>query len=227
MLKIGERVPKFTARTSKGVINFPKDLRGKWVVLYSYVGAFLPSDATDIQELNRIKPKFEAYDTEIVGISRDSVSSTLAWILSMRSLNAGGEAIDIELISDRTHEISKAYGFSTFSDDMSKNEKAVYIIDPNGLLRSKQYYESRTGINVTELERLLLSLKTTDYQFGQTPAGWIPGAEILENPPQTSFTSQTNVTDCESVGARCVDWYICYRQDSGVRSPSKTIENQR
>lgn len=217
MVRIGERVPDFEARTSNGIIHFPDDLRGKWVILYSYIGSFLPTDTTDIQALERIRPKLKAYNTEVLGISPDSVASTLAWVLSMKNLSVTGEAVGIELISDRSLEISKDYGFNTTSQDMSQNEKAVYIIDSDGILRAKIFYPFSTGINVTELERTVLALKTGDAQKGQTPSGWVPGEDLLEHPPLTAGTAQTNIRDRESVGMRCVDWYLCFKDDTGQR----------
>ncbi len=218
-MKIGQKLPNVSARTSKGILEFPDSLAGKWVVLFSYMGAFFPVDTTDMLELDKIKPKLSAYDTEIIGISTDSVPSTLAWLMSMKNMSKTGTAPDIELISDKTGKISEIYGLN------NDNERALYIIDENGILRAKQHFSSETGINTSELERLILALKTSTYQFSQTPANWVPGSEVLEYSPQTITSAQTNISTRESTGGRCVDWYLCYRQDSGLRHKSQTIGN--
>jgi len=40
---IGDRAPEFTAKTTQGEINFPKDFEGSWVVFFSH-----PADFTSV-----------------------------------------------------------------------------------------------------------------------------------------------------------------------------------
>ena len=39
---IGDKAPAFKAVTTQGVINFPEDYRGKWVILFSHPADFTP-----------------------------------------------------------------------------------------------------------------------------------------------------------------------------------------
>lgn len=220
---IGFKIPQFEARTTKGIVSFPDDFNGKWVILYSYVGDFLPSDATDILALDRALPKFASHNAEIIGISPDSVATHIAWIRSLRNQKRDGTNIGVELISDRSLDISKILNTNAVSDNMNYNQKNLFIIDEEGILRSAHTYSHSTGINVTDIERELLALQTAKYQFGQTPVNWTPGEDILEHPPQTITSADTNMQTKESVGGRCLDWYICYRQDNGTRKQSGTV----
>ena len=224
---LGTSAPGFSARTTKGITNFPADFKEKWVVMYAYPGDFLPNSAMDILELDKAVPKFKSYNAEIVAVSPDSVPAHIAWIFSLRNHKNDGSNIDIELISDKADEIASLYGITSTSDDMSENEKMVLILDPDGIVRSVHKYSTNMGINVTEIERELLALQTARYQFGQTPAGWTPGDDILEHPPQTITTAGSNMSDKEALGLRCIDWYICFRPDSGLRKQSPTIGTQK
>ena len=214
-MNTGQKVKNFTALSSNGQIDFPKN-NGLWTVLYIYEGDFLPTSATDIKELDRAYPKFLAHDTQIIAMSTDSVASHLAWILSLRNQNKDGLPIKIELISDRLGEIMGEFGVAI------QNESGTFIIDPEGILRAKNIHSSVTGINVTEIERELLALQTARYQFGQTPSGWTPGEDILDHPPRSLSSTLTNMSDKQALGGYCLDWYLCYRQDTGLRTQSST-----
>lgn len=214
-MQTGQKINNFTAPSSNGQIDFPKN-NGLWTVLYIYEGDFLPTSATDIKELDRAYPKFSAHDAQIIAMSTDSVASHLAWILSLRNQNKDGLPIKIELISDRMGEIMSDFGVAT------QNESGTFIIDPEGILRAKNIHSSVTGINVTEIERELLALQTARYQFGQTPSGWTPGEDILDHPPRSLNSTLTNMSDKQALGGYCLDWYLCYRQDTGLRTQSPT-----
>lgn len=214
-MNTGDKIPSVTLPSSNGQTAFPPE--GAWTVLHIYEGDFLPTSATEILALNRAVPKFTAHGARIYGMSADSVASHLAWILSLRNQDRDGKTIDIELISDRFGQILKSYDMET------ELQSGTLIIDPEGILRAFHKHTSTTGINVTEIERELLALQTARYQFGQTPAGWTPGEDILDHPPRSTQTALTNMNDKEALGGYCLDWYICYRQDTGLRSQSPTI----
>lgn len=210
-MHLGKPAPTFCALSTGGKIDFPKR-SGLWTVLYIYEGDFLPTSATDVLSLNRALPKFMAHDAEIYALSADSVASHISWIMSLRNHDKNGKAIDIELISDRYGKIAKSYGMQ------GENDIGTFIIDPEGILRAKNIHSSVTGINVTEIERELLALQTARHQYGQTPSGWTPGEDILEHPPRSLESALSNMSDKQALGGYCLDWYICYRQDTGKRT---------
>ncbi len=214
-MQTGQNVPEFVALSTGGQIEFPQN-NGLWTILYIYEGDFLPTSATDIKALDKAIPKFSAHNAQIVAMSADSVPSHLAWILSLRNHSKTGTPIKIELIADRFGDISRRFGMS------EQNQSGTFIIDPEGVLRAKHLHTSTTGINVTELERELLALQTARHQFGQTPSGWTPGEDILDHPPRSLNSALSNMSDKQALGGYCLDWYICFRQDTGQRSQSPT-----
>jgi len=53
---IGDKAPEFKAQITKGVVNFPKDYEGKWVVLFSH-----PADLGLLSSESLIKLKKQQY----------------------------------------------------------------------------------------------------------------------------------------------------------------------
>ncbi len=215
---IGKKLPKFEAQTTNGSITLPDDSLGNWVILYSYIGDFLPSDASDILALDAALAKFNAHDAKVYAMSPDSVATHIAWNFALRNYKRDGKNIGIELISDRALDISKMLNTSTADSDMNLNEKTVFIIDKDGVVRSRHNYSHSTGINVTDIERELLALQTAQHQNAQTPVNWTPGEDVLEHPPKTIDSAGNNIQFKEAQGGRCIDWYICYRADNGKRT---------
>lgn len=214
--RVGEKAPEFSAPSTDGHVSFPSDYSGRWVILYIYIGDYQPCCATDILALNGAAPRFSAYDAEIAAVSPDSVAVHIAWAMSLRNLNKGKD-ICIGLISDRALDIAKGYGVNNTEEDISKAERAVFIIDRASTVQAVHKLSASSGINVTELERELLALQSAACQCAITPSGWTPGEEVIEYPPQTLKSASGNVSERTMNGCSCVDWYICHRADSGVR----------
>lgn len=226
--RVGETAPAFTARSTSGTVNFPADFAGRWAILYVYIGDFQPGCTTDILALSDAAPRLRAYNTEVMAMSPDSIAAHIAWIFSLRNQNKGNN-IGVDLISDRSLDVAKLYGVTNVGDDLTKLEKMAIIVDADGVVQAVHKIPHAVGINTTELERELLSLQTARYQFAMTPSGWTPGEDIIEFPPQTVATAGNNISEKTANGSRCIDWYLCYRQDSGLRRASKTsqVEAQR
>lgn len=214
-MNTGQKLPSFTLPSTNGQTQFPPT--GEWTVLHIYEGDFLPTSATEILALNKALPKFTADGAKVYAMSADSVASHLAWIMSLRDMDREGKSIDVELISDRFGQVLKEL------DMQAELQSGTLIIDPEGVIRMFHKHSSETGINVTELERVLLALKTARYQFGQTPEGWTPGEDILDHPPRSKESAMMNISNKQALGGYCLDWYICYRQDTGLREQSPTI----
>ena len=56
---IGDAAPEFTAITTQGVINFPKDYEGKWVILFSHPADFTPVCTTEFMTFANMANDFK------------------------------------------------------------------------------------------------------------------------------------------------------------------------
>ena len=207
-MNTGDKIRTTTLESTDGELQFP---HGKWTVLHIYEGDFLPVSATEIQALSKAAPKFAAHDAKIFALSPDSTATHLAWILSLRNQDRDGKTIDIALISDHYGEFIKTLGME------NPRQSGTLIIDPDGIIRAYHKHTSSTGINVTEIERELIALQTAFAQSAQTPSGWTPGEDVLLSPPLTKHDALFGAGENEQKGGYCLDWYICYNQDTGAR----------
>jgi len=91
----------------------------------------------------------------------------------------------------------------------SKTEavRAVFVIDPKGILRAMVYYPLTTGRNMQEFVRLIDALQTSDKYNVATPANWQPGEKVIIPAPKTIEMVEENLKTADEV----VDWYLCKR----------------
>ena len=82
--RIGEPAPAFTAVTTQGRINFPADYAGKWVIFFSHPADFTPVCTSEFMTFASMQQEFAAYNTELVGLSVDSLYSHIAWLRTVK-----------------------------------------------------------------------------------------------------------------------------------------------
>lgn len=122
-----------------------------------------------IDEFKRIK-------TEVIACSVDSHFTHLAWINTPRKEGGLGH-VNIPLLSDITHRISKDYG--VFLDDLGHTLRGLFLIDPRGVLRQITMNDLPVGRSVDETLRLVQAFQYTDSHGEVCPAGWKPGADTV------------------------------------------------
>ena len=83
---IGDTAPSFSAVTTQGNINFPEDYKGKWVILFSHPADFTPVCTTEFMTFGSMMEEFKALNTELVGLSVDSIYSHIAWLRKIQEL---------------------------------------------------------------------------------------------------------------------------------------------
>ena len=75
---IGDKCPEFEAITTQGPIKFPQDFKGKWVVLFSHPADFTPVCTTEFMTFAYRSKELQNINTELVGLSVDSLPSHIA-----------------------------------------------------------------------------------------------------------------------------------------------------
>ena len=85
---IGDPAPSFRAVTTQGVINFPEDYEGKWVILFSHPADFTPVCTTEFMTFASMAEEFKELNTELIGLSVDSL---YAHIVAAEDSGAGME----------------------------------------------------------------------------------------------------------------------------------------
>lgn len=225
---IGEDAPPFTARTTQGVIQFPDDYKGKWVILFSHPADFTPVCTTEFMTFATMQEEFRALNTELIGLSIDSTYSHIAWLRTIKEKIEYNGMKDVEVtfpvIEDLKMEVSKKYGMLQPTASDTQAVRAVFFIDPNAKIRALLYYPLSNGRNFDEIKRLLVAMQTTDAYQVATPANWSPGDEVIVPPPGSCGAAKEPVENAGS-DYRCVDWFLCFKNLPEAASPTTDGSN--
>jgi peroxiredoxin 2/4 len=171
--------PDFIARTTLGERRL-SDYRGRWLVLFSHPADFTPVCTSEFLAFAREQDGFAALNCDLLALSVDSLFSHLAWVRDIKQ--RFGVSIEFPIVEDPSMAVAKAYGMLPPGAPDSMMVRAVFVIDPGGLIRSITWYPSSIGRNVAELKRLVTALQLSDREGVQTPEGWRPGDDILLPP---------------------------------------------
>jgi peroxiredoxin 2/4 len=213
---IGEEAPAFTAETTQGVINFPADYEGKWVILFSHPADFTPVCTTEFMTFAKLMPEFEALNCRLVGLSIDSTYSHIAWLRAikerMRFKDMQGMEVTFPVISDLKMEVARKYGMLQPAAADTKAVRAVFFIDPKGKIRALIYYPLSNGRNFHEILRLLIAMQTSDANACATPADWEPGDDVIIPPPGSCGAAKDRVEGAGKGDYTCLDWFMCLRK---------------
>ncbi|CAH1798256.1 unnamed protein product [Owenia fusiformis] len=156
------------------------DYKGKYLVFFFYPLDFTFVCPTEIIAFSDRVEEFRAINTEVVACSVDSQFTHLAWINTPRTQGGLGP-MNIPLLSDLTHKISKDYG--VLLEDAGHTLRGLFIIDDKGVLRQITMNDLPVGRSVDETLRLVQAFQYTDSHGEVCPAGWKPGQDtIIPNP---------------------------------------------
>jgi peroxiredoxin 2/4 len=211
MPRIGEVAPEFKAVTTQGNINFPSDYKGKWVILFSHPADFTPVCTSEFMTFANLESKFEAANCKLVGLSVDGLYSHIAWLRTIKEKIEYKGMKDIEvkfpLIEDITMEVAKKYGMMMPGESNTKAVRAVFFIDPKGIIRAIIYYPLSLGRNFDELYRALIAMKAADEFSIATPADWQPGDDVIVPTAGSCGVAKERMED--KANLKCYDWFFC------------------
>lgn len=187
MPMIGDKAPEFHAMTTQGKINFPDDYKGSWSVFFSHPADFTPVCTTEFITFSNMKKEFDSINTRLLGLSIDSLHSHLAWVKSIEDVKWNGTEkvkVPFPIVADISMDVSHKYGMlQTVAN--TQTVRAVFIIDPDSVIRAILYYPMSTGRNIPEIIRMIKSLQMHDEEGCATPADWNPGDDVLLGSPLT------------------------------------------
>lgn len=226
MPKIGDPAPLFTAVTTQGKINFPADYKGNWVILFSHPADFTPVCTTEFMTFATMEEKFLKANCKLVGLSVDGLYSHIAWLRTIKEKIGYKGMKDVEvnfpLIEDISMNVAAKYGMIQPGESTTKAVRAVFYIDPNGIIRTIVYYPLSVGRNFDELYRVLIALKTTDEFEVATPADWRPGDDVIVPPAGSCGVAKNRMESKEEM--KCYDWFFCTKELSEEKVLNKVVQ---
>lgn len=208
MLLIGDKLPEITVPTTHGVKKLPQDYAGKWLVLFSHPADFTPVCTTEFVSFARNYDKFQKLNVELLGLSIDQVFSHIKWVEWIE--NELKVEIPFPIIADDQGKIAAMCGM-LHPGGGSKTVRAVFIIDPEGVVRLVLYYPAEVGRNMSEILRILEAFQISDKHNVAMPANW-PNNELVKDrvivPPPTDIkTARERKKQYE-----CFDWWFCHKK---------------
>ncbi|SHH48490.1 peroxiredoxin (alkyl hydroperoxide reductase subunit C) [Anaerosphaera aminiphila DSM 21120] len=212
---IGDKAPAFNAVTTQGDINFPEDYKGSWVILFSHPADFTPVCTTEFMTFATMADEFKEMNTELVGLSVDSLYAHIAWLRKIQELEWNGmKNVDVKfpLIEDIKMDVANKYGMIQPGQSNTQAVRAVFVIDPEGIIRTILYYPLSTGRNFDELKRIILALQKADADNVATPADWRPGDDVIVPTAGSCGTAKERM-DSTDDDQYCLDWFMCFKRE--------------
>jgi peroxiredoxin (alkyl hydroperoxide reductase subunit C) len=211
MPRIGDFAPAFKAVTTQGEINFPADYKGSWAILFSHPADFTPVCTSEFMTFASLEEKFNKANCKLVGLSVDGLYSHIAWLRTIKEKIEYRGMKDVEvkfpLIEDITMEVAKKYGMMMPGESNTKAVRAVFFVDPKGIIRAIIYYPLSLGRNFDELYRALIAMQTADAFSIATPADWQPGDEVIVPPAGSCGVAKERMESKDEM--KCYDWFFC------------------
>ena len=212
---IGDKAPAFEALTTHGTVNFPEDYKGSWVLFFSHPSDFTPVCTTEFMTMASMKEEFKEMNVSLLGLSVDSLYSHIAWIRKIEELEWKGMKnvkIDFPVIADLNTKVSTLYGMLQPNVSSTQAVRAVFIIDPQGIIRSVVYYPLTTGRNFQEIKRMIQALQKSDETHNSTPANWQPGDDLIISTPITVAAAEAGMASTNE-DEYALDWFLRFKKD--------------
>ena len=149
--------------------------RGKTVVLFFYPLDFTFVCPSEILAFDKRLADFKARNTEVIGVSVDSVYTHFAW--RQTAIDQGGIGhIGYPLVADLNKSIACAYDVLL---DQSVALRGLFLIDSHGTVRHQVVNDLPLGRSVDEALRMIDALHFADEHGEVCPANWKQGDEAM------------------------------------------------
>lgn len=189
---IGSQAPDFSANSTHGPIKL-SDYKGKWVILFSHPADFTPVCTTELAGFAKKSPEFAKRNTQLIGVSIDSIFSHLEWVNSIEQ--TFDTKVNYPIIADLDTKVAQLYGLIHPGASDTATVRAVFFIDPKQTVRALIYYPLSNGRSIDEIIRVLDALQLSDKEGIATPEGWKPGDKVIVPPPRTYDAMQARKAD--------------------------------
>ncbi len=205
---IGDKFPEMSVKTTHGPMKLPEAFSGKWFVFFSHPADFTPVCTTEFVAFQNRFDQFAELNCGLVGMSIDQVFSHIKWVEWIREkLN-----IDIKfpVIADDVGRVAGTLGL-IHPGKGTNTVRAVFLVDPEGIIRAILYYPQELGRNMDEIVRMVKAIQVSDKNKVAMPANWPENDLIADSviipPPQDEKTAQDRLKQGD-----CYDWWFCHKK---------------
>jgi len=205
---LGDKFPSMEVKTTHGKMKLPEDMKGKWFVLFSHPGDFTPVCTTEFIAFSKMAPQFKKINTELIGLSVDQVFSHIKWAEWIEDKMK--VKVPFPIVADEQGLVGKRLGM-IHPGKGTATVRAVFIVDPKGVLRIILYYPPEVGRNMDEILRAVKALQVADKNKVAMPANW-PENEILKDRVIMPPAGDVKTANSRRGKKDCYDWWFCHKK---------------
>ncbi|HDQ16336.1 MAG TPA: peroxiredoxin [Bacteroidetes bacterium] len=204
---IGDKFPTLEVQTTHGKKKLPDEFKGKWFILFSHPADFTPVCTTEFVAFQKRYNEFKKLNTELIGLSVDQVFSHIKWEEWIK------DKLKIEIkfpiIAD-TGKVANTLGL-IHPGKGSSTVRAVFMVDPKGIIRAILYYPQELGRNMDEFVRMIKGFQISDKNGVAIPANW-PNNELIKDRVIIPPASDVNTAKKRLKEYECYDWWFCHKK---------------
>lgn len=205
---IGERFPELKVQSTHGQLSLPHDMKGSWFILFSHPGDFTPVCTTEFVSFAKKADQFKKHNCKLIGLSIDQVFSHLKWTEWIEEKLE--TPIPFPVIADDMGRAAQKLGM-IHPGKGNNTVRAVFIVDPDGVLRLMLYYPQEIGRNMDEILRSVKALQLSDKEHVAIPANWpeneLIGDRLIIPPAADEKSAKERLSKYEGY-----DWWFCHRE---------------
>ncbi|XGC82340.1 peroxiredoxin [Bdellovibrio bacteriovorus] len=153
-IELGKKVPNFKIPSSNGEDFSLSSKKGKKILLYFYPKDSTPGCTTEGIEFNELLSQFKKQNTEVYGISRDTLKSHDKFICKYD--------FKFELLSDESEELCKIFDVIKEKNMYGKKvmgiERSTFIIDEDQKLVG-EFRKIKAQGHAAEMLKFIKTLK--------------------------------------------------------------------
>lgn len=165
-ISVGEKFPEFHLKAvacrplkelniNNVFVEISNDIhKGKWMTIFFYPKDFTFVCPTEIEAFGALNEEFEARNCVLLTASTDTEFTHWAWRKHQRELHD----LPIPMLADVKRELSEALGILDPAEGVA--QRAVFIVDPEGIVRFSMVTDLSIGRNPNEVMRILDALQT-------------------------------------------------------------------
>lgn len=213
MVLLGEKFPEMLVKTTRGDIKLPDYYAGKWFILFAHPADFTPVCTTEFVAFQKRYDKFRELNCELIGLSIDQTFSHIKWVEWIREKL--GVRIEFPIIADDLGEVSKKLGLIHPAKG-ANTVRAVFVVDPNGIVRLILYYPQEVGRNVDEILRAVKALQISDANKVAIPANWpnneLIGDKVIIPPARTEKDAMERLEKINRKELEGYDWWFAFKK---------------
>lgn len=179
--EVGQPVADFSLKVYDPVEGFFGEMdmekiqeAGKWTILFFYPADFTFVCPTELADLATKHDELVKLGFEVFSVSTDTEFAHLAWRTSEKML----EGVKFKMAADPTGKVSRYFG--VYDEESGLTLRGTFIINPDGMLVSKEINYYNVGRNADELLRKCQAnvyLRANPAEA--CPAKWVPGGKTL------------------------------------------------